>query len=93
MGDLLYITGNFLLKGAIRQMLTGAGLALTTAAVSLALINQLIQRVQAELSGLPSLAIALINLSQVDAALSLMLGAVVARATINAARLQLGILR
>lgn len=82
-----------MLKGAIRQMLTGAGLALTTAAVSLALINQLIQRVQAELSGLPSLAIALINLSQVDAALSLMLGAVVARATINAARLQLGILR
>lgn len=93
MGDLLYITGNFLLKGAIRTMLTGAGLALTTAGVSLVLINELIQRVQSELSGLPALAIALLNLSQVDAALSLMLGAVLARATVNAAKLQLGLLR
>lgn len=89
MGDLFYVTCNYLLSGAIRQMLTGAGLALATAGVSVTFINSMIARVSATLSGLPELAISLLDLSGCDVALSLMLGAVVARVAINSAKVHL----
>lgn len=92
MGELLYITGNFLLSGAIRTMLTGAGLTLTTAAVSVTVIQNLIADVSAQIDGLPALAVALIDLSSCDVALSLIFGALIARTAISAAKLHLGVL-
>lgn len=92
MGELIYMTGTYLLSGAIKRMLTGAGLALTTASVSITIIQSLIADVSDTLSGLPELAVALLDLSGCDVALSMILGAIVARTAIAAASIRLGVL-
>lgn len=89
MGELLFRTGDLLLSTAIRRMLTGAGLTLTTASVSVAVIERLIGQIEAELSSLPDLAIALINLSATDTAISLVLSAMLSRTVVNNAHLYL----
>lgn len=87
MGELILQTGNFLLAGAIRRMLTGAGLTLATASVTNTVLNSLIDDLKEEISQMPELALALINLSGVDVAISLMLSAVLTRNAISSAQL------
>lgn len=89
MGELLLQTGNYLLSNAIRRMLTGAGLTLATTGVSVAVLKSLIDDVREELNNMPDLALALIDLSGTDVALSLMLSAMLARQTILSAQLYL----
>lgn len=89
MGELLLQTGNYLLSSAIRRMLTGAGLTLATTGVSVAILQSLINDLREELNNMPDLALALIDLSGTDVALSLMLSAMLARQTILSAQLYL----
>lgn len=89
MGELILQTGNFLLAGAIRRMLTGAGLTLATASVTNTILNSLIDDLKEEMGKMPELALALIDLSGVDVAMSLMLSAVLTRNAISSAQLYL----
>lgn len=89
MGELILQTGNFLLAGAIRRMLTGAGLTLATASVTNTVLNSLIDDLKEEMGKMPELALALIDLSGVDVAMSLMLSAVLTRNAISSAQLYL----
>lgn len=89
MGELLFRTGDLLLSTAIRRMLTGAGLTLASAGVSVAVVESLIERIESELSSLPHLAIALMNLSATDTAVSLVLSAMLSRTVVNNAHLYL----
>lgn len=87
MGELILQTGNFLLAGAIRRMLTGAGLTLATAGVTNTILNSLISDLREEMGNMPELALALIDLSGVDVAISLMLSAVLTRNAISSAQI------
>lgn len=89
MGELLLQTGNYLLATAIRRTLTGAGLTLATAGVSVTIIKSMIDDIRSQLNSMPDLALALIDLSGVDVAVSLMLSAVLTRHTIASAQLYL----
>jgi hypothetical protein len=82
MGKLLYLVGTFLLSGAIRQMLVGAGIGLVTSQFILTITNQYISKSFNSFSGV-GVAMGMMGLSGLDVALSIIIGAVVARATIN----------
>lgn len=86
MGELMLQTGNYLLSGAIRTMLTGAGLTLATASISTVILKKLIDDLREEISGMPDLALALIDLAGIDVAISLMLSAVLTRNAITSAK-------
>lgn len=83
MGNLLYQVGDYLLGSAIHRMLTGAGLTLGTAAVSLSVVQNLIDYTKANLSGISDFGLAMIDLSGTDVALSLTVSAILTRMTIE----------
>lgn len=89
MGELLLQTGHYLMASAIRRMLTGAGLTLVTASVSASVLNSLIDDFRQQLNNMPDLALALIDLSGTDIALSLMLSAILTRHALTATQLYL----
>lgn len=89
MGELLLQTGHYLMSSAIRRMLTGAGLTLTSTAVSATILQSLIDDFREQLNNMPDLALALIDLSGTDIALSLMMSAILTRHALTSAQLYL----
>lgn len=89
MGELLLQTGHYLMASAIRRMLTGAGLTLVTASISASVLNSLIDDFRQQLNNMPDLALALIDLSGTDVALSLMLSAILTRHALTATQVYL----
>ena len=76
-------------KGWLKDILTGAGLTLGTAGVSMILINQVIDNFKNNVNGVPADVLALAHMAGFDYAISIVLGAIVARAAQGAANLSL----
>lgn len=89
MGKLLYLVGTLLLSGGIKTMLVGAGLGLATSQIILSLTNKYINAGLTGVSGIGGSMVAFLGLSGADVALSIIIGAVVARATINSLKISL----
>lgn len=83
MGNLLYQVGDYLLGSALHRILTGAGLTLGTASVSLVVVQDLIDYTRSNLSGISDFGAAMIDLSGTDVALSLTVSAILTRMTIE----------
>lgn len=89
MVQLLYALSTVLLGGAVRTMMLGAGIGLVSSAFILDLVNRYLSKAAMPISGDGSSMFALMALSGLDKALSIVLGALVARVTINSLRLSL----
>lgn len=76
-------------KGWLKDVLTGAGLTLGTSAISLTFINTAITKFKNDLNGLPADLLNLIALSGIDIAMSITLGAVITRFTMQSTKLTL----
>lgn len=79
----------WLMKGSVRSALTGAGLGLGSAVVSLTVIHTYIDRLVSQGNSMSADALALLALSGVHVALSAILGAIVYRLTTSSAKLSL----
>jgi hypothetical protein len=77
-----------MLSGGIRTMMVGAGLGLVTSSFILTLANTYISRSLGAMGGAGDI-YALLGLSGCDKALSIVLGALVARVTISSMRLSI----
>lgn len=84
MWRILIIVGEFLLKGAVKTILLGAGLAIISTAGSLVAINIFISKLQAQANSMPADTVAFLAMSGFPTAFSMVIGAVVFRLTINA---------
>jgi len=89
MGKLLYMVGTLLLSGGFKTILVGAGLGLATSQFVLALTNRYISSALNGVSGIGGSMVAFLGLSGADVAISIIIGAVVARATINSLKISL----
>lgn len=87
MGELLLKTGNYLFDTALNRMLTAAGLTLATASISVPVMNNLIARTRNNLTGLSDFGLAMVDLSGLDTAISLIISAILVRNTMNQARI------
>lgn len=85
MGELLYKVGDYLLGSALHRILTGAGLTLGTSAVSVVVLDNLIQKTRQHLNGISDLGMAMIDLSGTDTAISLIISAIMTRMAIDKA--------
>lgn len=83
MGELLFNVGDYLLGSAFNRVLTGAGLTLGTASVSVVVIQDLIDHTRQNLSGISDFGMAFIDLSGLDVALSLSISAILTRLAIE----------
>lgn len=83
MGELMYKVGDYLLGSSLHRILTGAGLTLGTASVSLVVVQDLIDYTRSNLSGISDFGAAMIDLSGTDVALSLTVSAILTRMTIE----------
>ncbi|MBF7691731.1 DUF2523 domain-containing protein [Acinetobacter pollinis] len=86
---LLFIFGDWLLKGFVRSVLMGAGLGLATGAGLLVAINTYIDHLVSQFGTLSSDVLGLLAMSGVHIALSSIIGAVVFRLTLNSAKVTL----
>lgn len=84
----LYIFATAMLSGGIRTMMVGAGLGLVTSSFILTLANTYISRSLGSMRGAGDM-YALLALSGCDKALSIVIGALVARVTISSMRLSI----
>lgn len=89
MAKLLFLVGTFLLSGAIKRMLLGAGLGLISAQFILTITQRYINSSFSNMQSFGGVAVGLMGLSGLDVALSIVIGAVIARATINAMRVSI----
>lgn len=85
MWRILVIVGEFLLKGAVKTLLLGAGLAIVSTAGTIAAINIYISKLQTQANSMHSDTIQLLAMSGFPAAFSMIIGAVVFRITVNSA--------
>ena len=76
-------------KGWLKNILSGAGLTLGTAGVSMILINQVINNFKTNVNSIPADVLSLAHIAGFDYAISIVLGAIVAKATQGAANLSL----
>lgn len=81
---LLLLVGGFLASDLLRRVLLSAGLGLATAAFFTTILNIYIDRVINNLGGMPASVLGLLGLFGFDKALSIIIGALVMRASINA---------
>lgn len=90
MGALLKKLFDIVLTGSIKKMLVGAGLTLSSGALSFAVINFYINKLLGYLSGIGgsfgSSLIALFGIAGLDTALSIIIGAYVVKFTIKKAQ-------
>ncbi len=86
MGDFLLGLGYRLLDSSIKRMLSGAGLSLAMATAIYKTVNSMVNEVIQNLSSAPALLLNFLGASGVDVALSLVVGALLGRATIEQAR-------
>lgn len=88
MGKLLFIALSFFASSFLKQALLGAGLGLLSGAFVLTLVNQYINQAVSSMSSIGSVA-GLMGLAGLDVALSIVIGAVVCRATISSLSIRL----
>ena len=74
-------------KGWLKDVLTGAGLTLGTSAVSLAALNIAINSFKENLAGVPADLLGLAHIMGIDVSMSIILGAIVARHSLQASKL------
>lgn len=79
MSDLLLLTLNQWLSTALGRLIAGAGLTLAVASGIAALFDAMLDNVVANFDNVPATVAALINISGVDVALSLIVSALIAR--------------
>lgn len=79
MADLLLLTLNQWLSTALGRLLVGAGLTLTVASGIVALFDSMLESVIANFDNVPATVAALVNISGVDVALSLIVSALISR--------------
>ncbi len=72
-------------SGFLRNILTGAGLTFGSTIVVTSAVKSYIAKIQGDVYSLPSELLMLMGLSNIDYAFSVVLSAVVARATMNSA--------
>lgn len=89
MGKLLFTVGTFLLGSAFKKVLLGAGLGLLSSQVILTLINQYIGKAMQNMNWAGSTAVQFLGLSGADVMISVLVGALIARATIEASKIGL----
>jgi len=89
MGKIIYLVGTLLLSGSVRSMLVGAGLGLATSQLILSLTNRYITSALSGVSGVGGSMVSFLGLAGADVALSIIIGAVIARATINSLKISL----
>lgn len=76
-------------KGTLKNILTGAGLALTTSSISYVAFQQAVNAVQQKAYGIPGDLIAILHLAGFDIFFSTVLAAIVTRLSLNAGNLAL----
>lgn len=76
-------------KGQLKNMLTGAGLALTTSSISYLAFHQAVNAVKGQAYGLGGDLIAILHLAGFDIFFSTILAAIVTRLSLNAGNLTL----
>ncbi len=76
-------------RGWLKDVLVGAGLTLGTSAVSMSALNIAVNRLKTDLNSVSNVILSLMHLMGLDVAMSLVLGAIVARHTIQASKLTL----
>lgn len=79
MADLLLLTLNQWLSTALGRLLAGAGLTLAVASGIVALFDSMLDSVIANFDNVPATVAALVNISGVDIALSLIVSALISR--------------
>ena len=79
MADLLLLTLNKWLSTALGRLLVGAGLTLAVASGIVALFDSMLESVIANFDNVPATVAALVNISGVDVALSLIVSALISR--------------
>jgi hypothetical protein len=79
MADLLLLTLNQWLSTALGRLLVGAGLTLAVASGIVALFDSMLESVIANFDNVPATVAALVNISGVDVALSLIVSALISR--------------
>ena len=89
MGNLLFNIGQSLLSVGIKKALLGAGLGLASYAGLSTMLDNLITKANTQMQGGDAIALAFLGLSGMDTALSLVMSAVLVRATIFGASLSL----
>ena len=76
-------------KGALKNILTGAGVALTPSSISYIAFQQAVNAVQQQSYGIPGDLIAILHLAGFDIFFSTVLAAIVTRLSLNAGNLAL----
>lgn len=86
MADLLLLTLNQWLSTALGRLLAGAGLTLAVASGITALFDSMLESVIVNFENIPATVAALVNISGVDIALSLIVSALISRQGLIAIR-------
>lgn len=89
MGKIIFTLGTFLLGSALKRILIGAGLGLVSSQVILSLINVYIGKAINNMDFAAGTALQFLGLSGADVALSVLIGALIARATLEASKIGL----
>lgn len=89
MWKFLTLFSEWLLKGSVRSALTGAGLGLGSAAITLTAVQMYINKVVSTSSGFSADMLALCALSGAHIALSGIIGSIVYKLTVSGAKLSL----
>ena len=85
----IYWIIGFVLGSALKRILVGAGLAIVSSQIILSIINVYINKAPSGMSTGASSAMAFLGLSGADVAISILIGALIARATMEAMNLGL----
>lgn len=89
MGKILFTIGTYLLGSAVKRILIGAGLGLVSSQVILSIIDIYINKAMNNMSFGASTAIQFLGISGADVALSVLIGALITRATLEASKIGL----
>lgn len=89
MGKLLFLVGSYLLKGSVKTALAGAGLGLASAVVMKTVLERYINQALQQMQGFDAVVASFLHLSGFDVALSVVIGALIARVTMNSMKLSL----
>lgn len=85
----IYWIIGFVLGSALKRILVGAGLSIFSSQIILSIINVYINKALSRMSTGTSSAMAFLGLSGADVAISILIGALIARATMEAMKLGL----
>lgn len=89
MGKLLFAFGSWLLSDFARKVLLGAGVAIVSSSVINIILSSFIQKAINASSNVDPTYLGLLSISGLDDAISIIIGALVARATILASSVSL----